>query len=338
MSINYLQRTFTTVLFLFNIIIAQCQYRMPLYTDYLTDNYYVLHPAMAGAQFEGLKLRSSIRTQWIGVQNAPSLQSLNAHARMSDRSGIGALFFHDKNGFQSKLGFQATYAHHINFFRSIRADVNQLSFGLTAGGSFHRHNLFGFDRSSNDQLLNNRIVGRGKAVGYFVDVGISYNFLTLYTHLTIQNILFKGENISDQVILNRPKRFLASIGNFFELNPKWSLEPSVLLDFVEYIDRPNVDINLKTHNTFRESHLWAGFSYRKGLTETLTSNATSSYSKTFSQLSLISGFKTKKWMFSYTYTFGIGDININNSGFHQFTIGLDIVSDKYRIHTIRGIL
>jgi hypothetical protein len=34
---------------------ATAQYRMPIYTDYLTDNYYILHPAMAGAHYEGMK-------------------------------------------------------------------------------------------------------------------------------------------------------------------------------------------------------------------------------------------------------------------------------------------
>ena len=46
------------------------------------------------------------RTQWLGIANAPSMQTLNAHARIGDKSGVGGLFFHDKNGFQSKLGFK----------------------------------------------------------------------------------------------------------------------------------------------------------------------------------------------------------------------------------------
>ena len=125
---------------------------MPIYTDYLSDNYYVLHPAMAGAQYEGLKVRTSYRTQWLGIANAPSMQTLNAHARVGDKSGIGGLFFHDKNGFQSQLGFQGTYAHHINFYRS-RADVNQISFGLSAGGTFHRHDQSSFNLTNDPQIM-----------------------------------------------------------------------------------------------------------------------------------------------------------------------------------------
>ena len=333
MLFKLLTQNFFSVFFLVIIFAANAQYRMPIYTDYLTDNYYVLHPAMAGAQYEGLKVRTAYRTQWLGIANAPSMQTLNAHARVGDKSGIGGLFFHDKNGFQSKLGFQGTYAHHINFYRS-RADVNQLSFGLSAGGSFHRHDQSSFNPTDDLQISGTEI----SASSMYVDVGFTYNLVSLYVHLTIQNLVFVGNNISDQVLLNNPRRLLASIGNFFEIQPTWALEPSVLVDYIEYVDRPNLDINLKSHHSIRETQLWVGTSYRKGVTSTQTNNGTDPYSEPFSQLTGIMGLKNKKWTFSYTYSVGIGKIKINNSGFHQLTLGIDILSDAYRPTTIRGIL
>ncbi|MGB0443661.1 MAG: PorP/SprF family type IX secretion system membrane protein [Flavobacteriaceae bacterium] len=326
-------KTIFPLFFVLCFYTAKAQYRMPVYTDYLTDNYYVLHPAMAGAHYEGLKLRTSYRTQWLGIANAPSMQTLNAHARVGDKSGVGGLFFHDTNGFQSQLGFQGTYAHHINFYRS-RAEVNQLSFGLSAGGSFHRHDQSTFNPTNDPIILGTNV----SSSSMFVDVGLTYNYVSLYAHLTIQNLLFVGNNINDQVLLNKPKRLLASVGNFFEIQPDWALEPSVLVDYIQYVDRPNVDVNLKSHHNIRETQLWVGTSYRKGLTNTLTNNNSTPYSEPFSQLSAILGIRHNKWSFSYTYTVGIGDIKINNSGFHQLTLGIDILSDAYRPTTIRGIL
>ncbi|MGB0274434.1 MAG: PorP/SprF family type IX secretion system membrane protein [Flavobacteriaceae bacterium] len=326
-------KTIFPLFFVLCFYTAKAQYRMPVYTDYLTDNYYVLHPAMAGAHYEGLKLRTSYRTQWLGIANAPSMQTLNAHARVGDKSGVGGLFFHDTNGFQSQLGFQGTYAHHINFYRS-RAEVNQLSFGLSAGGSFHRHDQSTFNPTNDPIILGTNV----SSSSMFVDVGLTYNYVSLYAHLTIQNLLFVGNNINDQVLLNKPKRLLASVGNFFEIQSDWALEPSVLVDYIQYVDRPNVDVNLKSHHNIRETQLWVGTSYRKGLTNTLTTNNNTPYSEPFSQLSAILGMRHNKWSFSYTYTVGIGDIKINNSGFHQITLGIDILSDEYRPTTIRGIL
>jgi type IX secretion system PorP/SprF family membrane protein len=320
--------------FLLLLSTAKAQYRMPIYTDYLTDNYYVLHPAMAGAQYEGLKIRSSFRTQWLDVSNAPALQSLNVHARVGDRSGIGGLFYHDKNGFQSQIGFQGTYAHHINFYRST-AELNQLSFGLTVGGSFHRHDQSSFDLSSGDPLISGT---ENRTSSVYADIGLTYNRLTLYAHLTLQNLVFEGKNISDDVFLDRPRRIIASIGNFFEIRPYWALEPSVMVDFVEHTNRPNIDVSLKSHHNINATQLWVGVSYRKGLTDTLTQKAIVNYKVSFAQLSSIIGFNYNKWMFSYTYTVGIGNIKINNFGFHQLSLGLDIFSDKYRTYNTRGIL
>lgn len=325
--------TFFLSFFVLCFCAAQAQYRMPVYNDYLTDNYYVLHPAMAGAQYEGLKVRTSYRTQWLGIANAPSMQTFNAHARVGDKSGVGGFFFHDKNGFQSQLGFQGTYAHHINFHRS-RTEVNQISFGLSAGGTFHRHDQSSFNPTNDPQIKGTEI----SASSMYVDVGLSYNFVSLYAHLTIQNLVFVGNNITDQVLLDNPKRLLASVGNFFEIQPTWALEPSVLVDYIEYVDRPNIDINLKSHHSIRETQLWVGSSYRKGLTSTQTINGTNPFSEPFSQLTAILGMKNNRWTFSYTYTVGVGNIKINNSGFHQLTLGIDILSNAYRPTIIRGIL
>ena len=320
-------------LFFMFVTPVAAQYRMPIYTDYLNDNYYILHPAMAGAHYEGMKIRTSFRTQWLEIANAPSMQTLNVHARVGDKSGIGGMFFNDKNGFQSRTGVQATYAHHINTYRDVD-EVNQLSFGLTVGGSFRQHDQTAFAPSSEAAVKG----GEVNSSSLYVDVGMTYNLVSFYTHLTVQNLVFVGKDISDQVLLESPRRFLVSAGNFFEMKPKWALEPSFLVDYIEYVDRPNVDVSLKSHHSIRQTQLWLGTSYRKGLTDTLTNSATAAYSEPFTQFTLLTGVKHQNWTFSYAYTVGVGDIKINNTGFHQFTLGIDFLSDKYRPTIIRGIL
>ena len=329
------KKLFTKLIPLFFMFVTPvaAQYRMPIYTDYLNDNYYILHPAMAGAHYEGMKIRTSFRTQWLEIANAPSMQTLNVHARVGDKSGIGGMFFNDKNGFQSRTGVQATYAHHINTYRDVD-EVNQLSFGLTVGGSFRQHDQTAFAPSSEAAVKG----GEVNSSSLYVDVGMTYNLVSFYTHLTVQNLVFVGKDISDQVLLESPRRFLVSAGNFFEMKPKWALEPSFLVDYIEYVDRPNVDLSLKSHHSIRQTQLWLGTSYRKGLTDTLTNSATAAYSEPFTQFTLLTGVKHQNWTFSYAYTVGVGDIKINNTGFHQFTLGIEFLSDKYRPTIIRGIL
>ncbi len=105
---------------------------LPIYSDYLTDNYYLIHPSMAGAA-NCSKIRLTARQQWFGQDDAPNLQTLSINGRVGDsQSGIGGIVYNDKNGYHSQTGGYLTYAHHLMFSRN-PIDLNMLSFGLSAG-------------------------------------------------------------------------------------------------------------------------------------------------------------------------------------------------------------
>ena len=94
---------------------SRSQEGVPIYFDYLTENYYLVHPSMAGVNLVGGKIRSTIRKQWFDQVEAPNLQTLTADLRLSERSGLGLTLFNDENGYHSQKGVYLTYAHHINF-------------------------------------------------------------------------------------------------------------------------------------------------------------------------------------------------------------------------------
>jgi hypothetical protein len=56
---------------------------LPIYSDYLTDNYYLIHPSMAGVA-NCNKARLTVRQQWMGQENAPSLQTFSMNGRVGD--------------------------------------------------------------------------------------------------------------------------------------------------------------------------------------------------------------------------------------------------------------
>ena len=103
---------------------AVSQYRMPVYNDYLTDNYYVLHPAMAGP----LRLRSSYRTQWLGIKNL--LCSIFEYSQSKPKIRCWSPFFHDKNGFQSQIGHNLLTHIILISIEAMQRLIN--IFGLTA--------------------------------------------------------------------------------------------------------------------------------------------------------------------------------------------------------------
>ena len=74
-------------LLLLNLIVffqsAYSQEGIAVYTDYLTDNYYLIHPSMAGAA-NCSKLRVTGRQQWFGQQDAPSLQTMSFNTSLDE--------------------------------------------------------------------------------------------------------------------------------------------------------------------------------------------------------------------------------------------------------------
>jgi hypothetical protein len=75
------------------------QETLPIYTDYLSDNVYLLHASAAGIG-NSSKLRLTARQQWAGIPNAPTLQTLSYHSKFNEYSnaGYGFVLFNDKNG------------------------------------------------------------------------------------------------------------------------------------------------------------------------------------------------------------------------------------------------
>ena len=201
------------------------------------------------------------RSQWQGVSNAPSLQTINAHARIGLRSGLGTVFYNDRNGFHKQVGASVTYAHHINLILGNR-DIHQLSFGLSAGVMNNTHDQTQFAPDLSDPLVQGSKV---KSNGLHMDLGLTYIRYQFYTHLTLRNLIFKGQNISDNISLDKGKKWIANAGHFFELNENTTLEPSVMVQIVEYADLPSADINMKSHHSLNNLKLSFGASYRFGL-------------------------------------------------------------------------
>jgi len=309
------------------------QLQLPVYSDYLTDNYFLVHPAVAGAQLEGVKVRMTHRSQWQGVSNAPSLQTINAHARIGLRSGLGTVFYNDKNGFHKQVGASVTYAHHINLTLG-NSNIHQLSFGLSAGVMNNTHDQTQFAPDLSDPLVQGNKV---KSNGLHMDLGLTYIRYQFYTHLTLRNLIFKGQNISDNISLDKGKKWIANAGYFFELNENTALEPSVMVQLVEYADLPSFDINMKSHHSLNNLKLSFGASYRFGTQPNANVFAGENLNQDHKQLSFLTGLQFKGFSFFYTYTQSFEDKQMVPFNGHQFTLGFDLSSDKFLFFPVKGI-
>jgi len=303
-----------------------------LYFDYLSDNYYLVHPSMAGIG-EGGKIRLTARKQWFDVDDAPNLQTFNAHFRVGSNSGVGGILFNDANGYHSQTGVKLTYAHHLKFGGDERS-LNQLSFGLSPSIILSSLDETEFRSIDIDPL----VTGVKNTTGYFnVDIGMSYNFLEFYAHATILNVLdsqrqlyFRDDTAGATIFENNNlRRYLLSVGYVFGKS-EWQLEPSVLFQLSEFTNEKAIDINAKVYKDVDFGKIWGGVSYRRSFDGAQFSTNGSAGAQRLQLFTPIVGANYKKFLFSYNYSYQTGDIRIGSGGFHQITLGYDFGQSEKR--------
>lgn len=309
---------------IFTVISIKAQETLPVYSDYLSDNVYLLHPAAAGIG-NCAKLRLTHRAQWAGSDEAPSLQTISYHSRMSAESnvGLGGILFNDRNGYHSQIGALATFAYHIDMGGE---NFNRLSFALS--GMFTENKIdetnFILPGQLNDPVITNLV----RAENYYnADFGMAYHYKTGFAYLTVKNLLLSARdlNSSSYESLNL-RRYLFSLGYFFDNeNPnKIKLEPSIMGQLIEYNSSLTFDFNLKAYRKLENDNiLWAAVSYRQGFDGNKIQE--------LSQFTPIIGINLKNVLISYTYTHQVGQITFANGGFHQFTLGLDLFCKEPRL-------
>ncbi|MEM0931890.1 MAG: type IX secretion system membrane protein PorP/SprF [Bacteroidota bacterium] len=299
------------------ILSSRAQEGIPVYFDYLADNYYLVYPSMAGIS-EGGKIRLTARKQWFNVDEAPSLQTLNGNFRVGERSGVGAILFNDSNGYHTQTGFKFTYAHHIQVAGDFRT-LNQLSFGLSAGAI-----LSSLDESEFRSVVPDPVIsGVKNTTSYFnVDFGTSYNYMEFYAHFAILNILGSGRDLYSAAEFDNLRRYLFSAGYVF--GRKTRIEPSVLLQLTEFTEEATVDINAKVYRDVGDAAtIWGGLSYRRSFDGAQFQQDGGFGEQRLQLFTPIVGINYKNFLFSYNYSYQSGDIRFDNGGFHQITLGYD---------------
>lgn len=307
--------------FILAFLVAQFTYAqegVAVYSDYLSDNYYLIHPSMAGAANCG-KIRLTGRQQWFGQDDAPALQTVSFNTSIDEdgKSGVGMILFNDKNGYHSQRGAKLTYAHHLRFSRST-IDLNQLSFGLST--AFVQSTLDGSDFTGSDPVI---VPGTIQKDSYFnIDLGVSYHYMDFFTHVTVKNLLAsqRRELYSEGFESDNLQKYLWSVGAVFGNEDRLLFEPSVMYQYIPETKESSIDLNMKVYKAMDFGRLWAALSYRRSFDSAEYPGA----KQNLQWISPIIGLNYDKFMFSYTYSHVMGDVKFDNGGFHQITLGINI--------------
>ena len=295
---------------------------IPIYADYLTDNYYLIHPSMAGVA-NCAKVRLTARQQWFGVDDAPSLQTLSMNGRIGESPvAIGGILFNDANGYHSTVGGYATFAYHLMFSRN-EIDLNMLSFGLSAG--FLQYKL---DETSwlAPGEFDQAVAGiEQSATNFNIDFGFSYHYVDFYAHVTAKNILDNdgiNYNRNGDFEFKNLRRYLVSAGyTISKFGSDWSYEPSLMYMYRDATEESSIDVNLKVYREMDFGKVWGGLSYRRSLDGAEFQDGTGISNQKSQYITPFLGVDYNQFVFAYTYSYQANTVNFNTGGFHQITLG-----------------
>lgn len=283
---------------------------IPVFTQYLADNPFVISPTYAGIG-DNLRIRANGLTQWVGIQDAPDNQSVYADFRIANQSGVGASFYNDKNGYTNQAGAKFTFAHHIilDYYSK-----QYLSFGMSFNINTFNIDIAKLSPTDPDYgITNDR-----RTTNNNFDVGFLYRWDQFYLSVNGANILgknidqFSGYKIEPNLLLNYQvyTGYVIKTANYSEI------EPSAFFQYFASDGRSSTDLNIKYRKfNNRDEYYWIGASYRFLNDQVLKPL----------NLGPMFGFKKSVFYFGYSYQMTFNEMASFNSGTHMITIGLDFL-------------
>ncbi len=304
-------------LYMFLLVIANSysqEFNVPVFTQYLAENNFVVSPAYAGIG-DNLKTRANGLTQWVGIKDAPQNQSVYADFRIADRSGIGLSFYNDSNGLTLQKGAKFSFAHHLilDYYAKM-----YLSFGLSYNLNSFRIDVDRFENNSQSPVTSIPTDDRSTTNNNF-DVSALYRFKGFFMSFNASNIL--GKDFDESIRVLEPNLLLnyQIYSGYTFRGPKKSgleFEPSVYYQLFSSDKRSSTDVNFKFRKFNRkEDYYWAGISYRF-LNDQF-----------FKPLNIgpMAGFKKSIFYLGYSYQITTNNLSSFNSGTHMVTIGIDFL-------------
>jgi type IX secretion system PorP/SprF family membrane protein len=287
---------------------------LPVFTQYLADNPFVLSPAYAGIG-DNLRIRANGLTQWVGIKDAPENQSLYADFRVLDRSGVGISVYNDKNGYTRQTGAKVSFAHHLilDYYSK-----QYLSFGLSYNFNTFRIDTDEFINTPNQPFIDPAITDNRYNGNNNFDISALYRNKNFYLSFNANNVLKKNTNKYRGVEPNLLSNYQVYTGYVFNdgENRRIEYEPSVYFQYFASDKRSTTDINFKYRRYNRyEDYYWIGVSYRM---------LNDQFPKPLA-VGPMAGFMKSRFYFGYSYQVMFNDLGNYNTGTHVVTIGFDFL-------------
>ncbi|MBW8245097.1 type IX secretion system membrane protein PorP/SprF [Muricauda oceani] len=199
----------------------------PQYTQYML-NTQVINPALVGSR--GVTTIGALyRAQWLGLDGAPTTQTLHFNTPLSEKVGIGFSVVNDEigNGTSQETFVDASFSYSLPV-----SNYANLSFGIKASANILNvdfSQLVNYGAESNLPNIDNKFSPN-------FGVGVFYNTERFYAGLSVPRILETEhfDNSSQNTYLaSEQMNFYLISGFVFDLNPGLKLRPGMLMKAVQ---------------------------------------------------------------------------------------------------------
>ena len=276
----------------------------PQFTQYMY-NMSVINPAYATAEEGILNLGGLYRTQWVGLEGAPSTGSFFAHTPINEKIELGVSFTNDNIGdVVNENNIYADFAYVLPV-----GIESKISFGVKAGVTL-------FDTNFNNFVLQSGNASNGLDIAFnenisraFPNLGIGAFFFkdNYYLGLSAPNLLstkhIENENGIVATGIENVHYFFTG-GYVFDINRDLKFKPALMVRSVREAPLA-VDV---TANVLFNERLEAGLGYRLG-----------------DAMSALINFKvTPELRIGYAYDYTTTNLGSFNSGSHEIFILFDV--------------
>ena len=291
-------------------VIVKGQEELPIYNQYLFGSYFLINPAVAGID-NVWKVNLIHRQQWVGMEDAPTTQSVAGEGRLFKNIKGGGYVFMDKNGYHKQNGYQFAVSYVIKLSKETTS-LRRLSLGVSYSGA----EKF-IDQSDlahiNDPVF---ITGSYEYYNHNSNVGAFLMWDGMYMGIAGSHILSGSYSKDSYENSFFPRNYNALFGWKIEQSREFYIEPSVMLRVIEKYDN-HLDLNTKlyyTPTTSRRTNAgyWIGGSLRTSW-EKMPISAVS--------FSALVGGTYENFYYGYSYELMVDKYQGHHGGSHQFMIG-----------------
>jgi len=234
--------------------VAQSQQR-PQFTQYMYNSI-AFNPAFAGSR-QSMVINLLHRSQWVGIDGAPTTQTLSAHTLIPKLKNVGV----GLSVVRDQLGFESTTDAFANFSYTIDLDDDQkyrLAFGVKAGAT--KYDL-------DDDLLNDPSAGQDDFLNTVdfswlpnAGIGLYFRGESFYLGASVPKIFTSEDNNTGFTSFDRSSVFING-GALFDLrNSNVQFKPTFL---IKYTDGAPLSADFSALFYLNEK-LWVGGAYRLG--------------------------------------------------------------------------